>query len=155
MLKSKKYIIDKSTDVYNYNKKGIYFLINKEIVLYVGSSLYINKRIHIHNKNTNINFDRLFIIEYLDDLEMRNDEIRYIQKLTPKYNIKDNPLLIQENQKAINLIRRHSLKVNLPRGLYMSINIINSILLSHGIEPRITSLSPVKYEKHNFRIDKV
>lgn len=61
-----KYIVSNSLKIDLFDKKnkqiiGIYFLIKKTKVVYVGQSINIEKRINSHKRNKN--FDRVYTIE--------------------------------------------------------------------------------------------
>jgi hypothetical protein len=66
-------------------KCGVYFLIQKNKIIYVGSSVDIYGRILSHDKMKKIPFDAFYFIEY-DRSVFRAKEIQYIIKLNPKYN---------------------------------------------------------------------
>lgn len=71
-------------------QKGIYFLINKNEIVYIGSSFKdMRKRIRLHSYKKNWFFDKLVTLSYLDinicDLLLQ--EAKYIKKYQPRYNI--------------------------------------------------------------------
>lgn len=74
-----------------YEYAGIYFLIFKKEVIYVGSSLKVGTRLFAHRSDKRKKFSGFHIIKYDDIRQMRLDEIRYIQTLKPKYNFYYNP----------------------------------------------------------------
>ncbi len=60
----------------------VYFLIKNNEVVYVGRSIQGMARIHTHR---NINFNYFNFVYVLEEL-LRETELRYIIKFTPKYN---------------------------------------------------------------------
>jgi len=64
--------------------QGVYFLIHKEEIVYIGSSIHMDKRIRDHKIANKINFDSYFTYECKDLLL---EEIKYILIFRPKYNI--------------------------------------------------------------------
>lgn len=63
-------------------KTGIYFLILRKVVVYVGQSRNLNTRIKCHPDK---NFDRIRLIE-CSAKKMAYYERRWIRKFNPKYN---------------------------------------------------------------------
>ena len=84
--------------------KGIYFLINKKEVVYVGQSVDIIQRVHSHRTPTERNrgvlkeFTHAKYKPYDVDKKKREElELRFIQRIKPKYNIIGNPDCLGEN----------------------------------------------------------
>lgn len=81
---------------------GVYFLIRKDKVVYVGKSLDCHKRLHIHRKNRKMNFsfyyihriDRCGLNKKEHNKVLLNMEEFYIRKFEPRYNFGGNPLYI-------------------------------------------------------------
>jgi len=105
VLLNKKEIINKSKE-FN-NKCGIYFLLNKTEIVYIGQSKHILNRIFAHYKDPNKIFNKYFYVE-VDKDKLDKTEAEYIIKFTPKYN-KDFP--ISDTIKNINQIKH---LLNLP-----------------------------------------
>lgn len=69
---------------------GVYFLIQKNKIVYVGSSLTVIDRINTHRNNNRMLFDSWFYIKHLDEEKMRFEEYQYILTLKPRYNVQYN-----------------------------------------------------------------
>lgn len=65
---------------------GIYFLYFKRELVYIGKSIDLNRRIHLHSLKKLIQFDFCSYI-ILNECEIFAEEKRYIQELQPKHNI--------------------------------------------------------------------
>ena len=74
-----------------YAYSGIYFLISKNNIVYIGSSINVGARLFSHRSDKRKRFTGFSIIKYEDLTKMRLDEIKYIQKFKPKYNFYYNP----------------------------------------------------------------
>jgi hypothetical protein len=87
--------------------KGVYFLINKNKIVYVGNSKNILARIAVHLNKNKILFDSYYFIEKSQDsVEL---ESRYILKFLPKNNtmIASNKILINKLELiSLNLFRK-------------------------------------------------
>jgi len=71
-----------------YKKKGIYFLMKNEVVVYVGMSNYsIHHRIDSHKRNKE--FDNVFFIDLKNCGSLNVAEYVYINIFNPKYNKMD------------------------------------------------------------------
>lgn len=70
-------------------ENSIYFLINKNKIVYVGSSVSVLKRISSHTKKRDMVFDSYNSISSNSE-NFRHIEKKYIEKFKPKYNIKNN-----------------------------------------------------------------
>lgn len=70
---------------------GVYFLISKEQIVYVGTSCDIMERIKAHQKKPRLHFDSYSYIEIKDTKERKEKEIEYIKTLRPLFNFADNP----------------------------------------------------------------
>lgn len=90
-MKTKEEIIAGEQGFEKYEYSGIYFLIFKKEVIYVGSSLKVGTRLFAHRSDKRKKFSGFHIIKYDDLTQMRLDEVRYIQTLKPKYNFYYNP----------------------------------------------------------------
>ena len=92
-------------DVIEYETiKGIYFLMNKKEVVYVGQSIDIVQRVHSHRFPTGTSsgilkeFTHAKYKPYDYDKETReNLELKFIKRLKPIYNINGNPDCLGEN----------------------------------------------------------
>lgn len=84
-------ILESAQRFEDYEYAGIYFLVFKGEVVYVGSSVNLGTRLFAHRKDTRKKFHTFTIIRYDDIQQMRVDEVTYIQKLKPKYNFYYNP----------------------------------------------------------------
>jgi len=90
---SKEKIIQYSSKFSN-NRPGVYFLIFRNEVVYVGQSCNAMNRIYHHRRDRRLKFSSYYIL-YLDHLsnEKRLEvEKKYITILKPEFNIKDNPI---------------------------------------------------------------
>lgn len=85
---------------------GIYFLINVNRIVYIGSSRDVWKRLRTHKSNLKMVFSHYTILPYSTLKDAKIMEKAYIKKLTPKYNIKDNPVAKQEMLLAIQLRKK-------------------------------------------------
>ena len=72
---------------------GVYFLINKTEIAYVGSAFDILSRIQMHKKAKKINFNKMFIIrcDPKDKRQRLSIERSYIERFKPVNNISLNP----------------------------------------------------------------
>jgi len=89
----KKDIIIKDSIKFSNNRPGIYFLIYKKEIVYVGQSCNAMNRIYQHRKNRKLRFSSYYIL-YLDEIsneERLEVEIKYIALFKPEHNRKDNP----------------------------------------------------------------
>jgi excinuclease UvrABC nuclease subunit len=106
-VKNKKEIVESKKEL---PKKGghggVYFLIQKEDIVYVGKSEdYIN-RILNHIIERKKQFDSYSVIEINDDLERSITEAFYITAFEPKYN--DMKQIQKEHlQKSLNELSSH------------------------------------------------
>lgn len=91
-------IISKSKFVGRESTTGVYFLIKKDEIVYIGSSFDCEMRMKDHRRNWAVlRFDRMFIIpcNRLNKDERTKLEYKYIRKFSPKYNkqgVKDRVL---------------------------------------------------------------
>jgi len=67
-------------------QRGIYFLIQENKIVYIGSSNQPNERIVGHLATGKIIFDSFYIIKVNKDDDLRIIEAKYIFKYSPKYN---------------------------------------------------------------------
>lgn len=88
---NKKQILELSKSIKNPIIKGVYFLIFKDKIVYVGYSKDILKRVKAHNKDIKKIFNKISYVTYEDDEQMKNDEREYIAYIKPRYNKRDNP----------------------------------------------------------------
>ena len=85
-LNSLKNIILSKKKFFEPRIKGIYFLISKNEIVYVGQSCEILSRVETHRKQNKKIFDSFSYFEYdFDNLD--NIEAYFIFKLKPKYNV--------------------------------------------------------------------
>jgi len=76
---------------------GIYFLIQTDRVIYVGTAKNCERRIRTHMKNTQKQFNRTFIlpVHKFDDYGTSRLEKHYIKKFKPIFNKRSNPDFIE------------------------------------------------------------
>jgi len=87
------------------NKFYIYFLLDKNTVVYVGQTKDIISRIQSHMYSDKV-FDDIFCVDAFSDLDRRlNQEAWFIQKLKPKYNINE-PVFLGKSRS-----RKHTIEV--------------------------------------------
>lgn len=77
---------------------GVYFLIFKDEIVYIGSSYDILNRIKHHCKDVKKVFNRYSYIEYGNLKQMESDELEYILNFKPRYNKKHNPDVFYSTQ---------------------------------------------------------
>lgn len=75
-------IISRKIPVGN-TEQGVYFLIQNDEIIYVGSSCNIRSRINTHIMAGKIPFDSFYFIQ---TNSYQTEEIKYIVKFNPKYN---------------------------------------------------------------------
>ncbi len=87
-------MIKGTKELIQYNICGIYFLLENDIVVYVGQALAISARIskHIHDKKKS--FDKVRYLECSKE-ELNKKEKYLIAHYHPKYNIAHNKLAIR------------------------------------------------------------
>ena len=78
------------------NLSGVYFLIDVDEIVYVGSCRYFRNRLRTHGKEEK-KFDRWYFIEYSCERTMVIDESDFIWDMCPIYNRKDNPVWMDSN----------------------------------------------------------
>ncbi len=139
MLYSHKGIIEKATPYKKPIVMGVYFLINKGNIVYVGSCDNIHKRITVHYANKKAEFTDWFFEECLSRKEMKNIEIEYIKKFTPKYNIKHNIKAEEEMKLAIDLARYKTQKNE--KHVLISRYKVDNIFKEHNMETFYKKLS--------------
>ena len=66
--------------------QGVYFLIYRNEIVYVGKSNKVHRRIQQHVKNNIIVFDRWYCMKYDDMFIAGQRENEYIKLFKPKYN---------------------------------------------------------------------
>lgn len=88
---------------------GIYFLIYKHEVVYVGQSLDIEHRISVHRLTGEKNFDS-WSYQLFEDYELDDAEAEYIVRLAPRYNI---TLPVNSNWVNLSMAKR-KLNMSLP-----------------------------------------
>lgn len=121
MLK-KDYIIDNSFGLRKPIVSGVYFLISKGSVVYVGSSVNCHERIECHRRgmmNKRIKFDSYFI-EEIDGDYFRVLEMKYIKEFRPKYNVVHNNDTIIINENNIFPSRHRDCKIDVLKKLIKS-----------------------------------
>lgn len=69
---------------------GVYFLIHRNQIVYVGMSTNVGARLREHRRDKTKDFDEFSFMPCPID-EAARMEVFYIEKLNPKYNVKDNP----------------------------------------------------------------
>lgn len=79
-------IVNTASPILEKTVAGIYFLINKGKIVYVGQSANCNARIDTHVREGKKVFDSFFINPILDDNERNDAEINNILEFCPKYN---------------------------------------------------------------------
>lgn len=91
-------ILEKKERIVRYDFGGIYFLICKSKVVYVGKATYsIEDRLNIHRSRRRMKFDSIYVIK-CDTSELNLLEKQYIAKFTPKYNFTDNPAAMNNDR---------------------------------------------------------
>lgn len=70
--------------------QGVYFLVYKGDIVYVGSAFDVYSRLKIHKQGRFI-FNKWFYIEFNDKEKRLETEYKYIRKFKPLYNFKHNP----------------------------------------------------------------
>ena len=70
-------------------KEGVYFLVNNDVIVYVGKSVNIAKRIISHIEKGDKSFSDMFFIE-VNGWERHKLETACIKKYKPRYNIASN-----------------------------------------------------------------
>lgn len=104
---SKEYIL-KESEIYEIKRiMAVYFLINENEIIYVGSGINLHNRIRTHVANKKIKFTRLYFIVMDNYEDMLFFEKKYIEKLTPIYNLRDNPEAEKEKLIAISIRGTH------------------------------------------------
>jgi len=68
------------------NERGIYFLFEDSIVVYIGKSDDLFRRLHKHNIYDETKITSVGILPIVNKFEMDIAEMLYIHKLKPKYN---------------------------------------------------------------------
>lgn len=84
MMLSKEEILKNSTTEFNY--QGVYFLIKKDEIVYVGSSVSIPTRIASHYRLLDFDSYSFILISTKDVKELQTLEADYILKFNPKHN---------------------------------------------------------------------
>lgn len=84
-------ILNNKIEFEKYNFQGVYFLINKNKIIYIGSSISVGTRLYMHRKNKRIKFDSWYYIKFPCLVDLRFYEAKYIYELRPRYNIEFNP----------------------------------------------------------------
>lgn len=69
-------------------KAGVYFLLHKEEIVYVGTAANIHERVYKHTAAETILFDSWVFVEITDRRLRLKAEADYIRKFSPKYNKK-------------------------------------------------------------------
>lgn len=64
---------------------GVYFLFDKDVIVYIGQSTDIHRRINHHRQ---FNWDRYSIIEMKEGRALRDLEREYIRSIRPAHNKK-------------------------------------------------------------------
>ena len=117
---------------FNNHLKGVYFLINKNKIVYVGASKNTEKRIYFHRKKNAMRFDSYYILCL--DLEMDaifKIESMWIDKLRPKYNVRDNFNCILDKPDYFKIaIKKHKRISNLANVLGLSTTTVYAVLHS-------------------------
>src|SRR5690606_423203 len=138
-MKTYREIIEQSINLYVPNVSGVYFLIHKERIVYVGKSNDFFKRLKHHRSNLQMKFDRYSILECECEETMLEMETKYIRKLMPIYNIDNNPLAESDINLAKMMIMEEDLEdKNLSKTI--SWDIAKTILERNGITPRCKSV---------------
>jgi len=88
---------------------GVYFLLQKEAVVYVGQSIDIKSRIKAHKKDKSKIFDDFMYIECKKEL-LKTSEEAFILKHNPIFNIKRAEITI-EKKKTKKKTKKHNMKM--------------------------------------------
>lgn len=84
-------ILKKKERIVRYNFSGVYFLICRDKIVYIGKASYsIEDRLNMHRSRRRMMFDSIYVIK-ADSDEVDYLEKFYIDKFAPKYNFLDNP----------------------------------------------------------------
>lgn len=127
MMYSKSKVLDMSAPIKKPIIQGVYFLVKGNQIVYVGACKDVYHRVSTHRSNIRLKFSS-WTYQAIDDYDkMLVDEIKYIKKFTPKYNIKDNPKAKKEMQKAISLDGLNKKRI--------SWHEVEQILKKHKIDP--------------------
>lgn len=134
-------ILRNQTKINFTSNPSVYFLLDKNIIVYVGKSIDPKSRIEIHKGNKK--FDGYYILNCSSEEEMNNLEGFYIFKYTPKYNKslpqKHNPYL----SKIVSIFLGEDLRNTIKnKRLKIQVSIINNRLYFN-----IDDLKEVKNER--------
>lgn len=90
---SEEHIFENSKELYKKPKiNGLYFLIYKTKIVYIGSGNDVHKRISAHKQTRVLRFNRYYIKELHEKgQELFNIEAKYIAHYRPIYNKTSNP----------------------------------------------------------------
>lgn len=99
-MNAPKVLIDLRTTEYKFKPiTGIYYLVYKELIVYIGKSTDVQARIKTHQKD-NKKFDRVFISEFPSPEYMNYWEADHIRTFMPYYNGKGNKSKLSQRDHA-------------------------------------------------------
>ena len=139
----KKYIIEKSKPATKKDFSGVYFLIYKSEIVYVGSSVGVIKRINAHKKGRFL-FRRCFWIKVDEKQERLDLEYEFIKKFNPLYNFEGNIDYYLEKKE---LIRTFLRKWHSTKEVANACNLIQTQLINDVVLGRNKYASPEQKKK--------
>ena len=91
-------IIENSIEIPNYMRQisGVYFLLQDDVIVYVGKSENITLRLMTHIREKSKSFNKYYYIYYDNINEMSFMEAYYIMLLKPLYNKKEPDVKYQK-----------------------------------------------------------
>lgn len=142
-LFSEKWIINNAVKVRKPAIPAVYFLINHyNKIVYIGSTEDVYQRIISHRQNLKLHFNQWFHIVVEDKEERQELERQYIARHTPKYNLKDNPIAVQEMELAISLLSEEEQRKLQERNGLISRERVEEILAENNIPTKIKRANP-------------
>ena len=126
-----KKILNQSKELYKKPKiNGIYFLIWKNKIVYVGSGNDVWKRIKAHRQTPTKKFTKYFILECREKgLDLFNMEAEYVRQWKPIYNKTGNPDY-HNNTKPLwfMYISQEESVADISKKLDIHFNIVNNVI---------------------------
>lgn len=126
---------------------GVYFLVFRDEVVYVGQAVDIFARIRMHRTNRSLIFYKYFYIEY-NEKDLRDElERKYIEMLCPKYNIDFNPKAKEDMILAISLMNDDRSYFVYPVRETIGWWMVERIIERNGLESKYKSVNGKLSEK--------
>lgn len=151
MMLEKEDILIKKESKKNIRKRGVYFLIKGDDIVYVGKSIDIHDRIKTHIKDKDKPFDyySYIVLNNYEEKELYILESKYILKYRPLYN-KKYPKVNKEKTTSINKKEFNGCNIRLPKELKvfakrLSYQQNGTLSISNGV--RIALQKALKDEK--------